>query len=58
MSNATWIREHAGVYRSNGFGFEIWKDASEPGMWDLRRYGQYVGTFFSFKEAKQASGLR
>jgi hypothetical protein len=58
MSQANWIRECAGVYRSREFGYEIWKDASEPGMWDLRWCGQYQSSFFSLKEAKQAAGLR
>ena len=56
MSN--WTKEYAGVYRSKGFGYEIWKDATEPQMWDLRQNGCYMGSFFTLKEAKQASGLR
>ena len=57
MPRSNWVREYAGVYKSVGFGYEIWKDASEPGMWDLRLNGKVEGTFFTLKAAKQASGL-
>ena len=54
----TWIREYKGIYTSRCGGYKIWKDASEPDMWDLRRNNIYIGSYFTLREAKQASGLR